>query len=373
MRMTMRKSAATLALMVPAIGPSHADAGRHESRQHIAHCALAATVVADKPCRETRYGAVIGESDAEAGRLAALVAEGEIRFERHFGRPPPRHLLGQGITPDQRRALTAAGFVRTLPWLTAGELEEQSLSSIRRGIEGRPGGLPAGPERLAAVEKAQQAWRASSTLEKRHAQDAGVVPHEMAHGWYVSSFWPGVGLDRGGHYGGPGPDWLDETAAVLAEGDAFTDTRRQGFAKVYQGKQPANTPMAAITVSELLDLDRFLHQEHPMNGLQQPLIKSAATRGGQTVVALTGEEAQRAARGGIVFYMQSRLFADFLIERTGDLAVFGSIAEAFSRGETIEQWLAANGKAKRLGATVPLLQSQWLAWLAARYGPQAEG
>jgi hypothetical protein len=86
---------------------------------------------------------------------------------------------------------------------------------------------------------------------------------------------------------------------------------------------------------------------------------------------LTGDEARNVARGAALFYLQGRMLADFLIDRTGDPAIFADIGAAFGRGRTIEQWLAERGPAHRLPATLDGLDAAWRAWLRNRFGAPA--
>lgn len=130
--------------------------------------------------------------------------------------------------------------------------------------------------------------------------------------------------------------------------------------------------MAAYPVERLIDLPRFLFREHPGHGNE---VQAEAARTGTLAIrVLSGDDAQAQManiREKALFYNQGRVFADFLIDRTGNPAVFGAIGEAFGRGETFEVWLAANGGALGLAATVPELDLQWRAWLETRFGRTA--
>ena len=126
-----------------------------------------------------------------------------------------------------------AGFHPTLPWLTQAQFfrrrsnrsAEAPSKGVRPGLARKGGPSYNRPRRTGA----------RNSLETRLARDAGVLPHEIGHGWYVELFWPGAVQDRSGHYGGPGPDWLDETAAILMETEAFAADRRRQFEQIYRG------------------------------------------------------------------------------------------------------------------------------------------
>ena len=330
-------------------------------------CAAALAAAPGKACVANPNGVVLAPERAEAERMAAAVREGEARFARHFGSAPPLYAIVQDSRPEQMRALSAAGFIRTLPWLTPAQFESAALESVRRGAQGQAAAAGLSGEPLAAVvAQAEARWRANNTREAQIARDAGALPHEIGHGWYVQLYWPGTPLDRGSHYGGPGPDWLDETAAILMESDTFAADRRRQFEQVYRGTG-GGVALAGIPVAELIDLGRFLSREHPGRVLQQG--RQAPAAAGPQIRVLTGDEARSAARGAALFYLQGRVFADYLIERTGDPAVFAAIGAAFGQGRTMAEWLAEQGAAHRLPATIEALDADWRAWLQARHGP----
>ena len=332
-------------------------------------CAAALAVVPGKACAANPHGVVLAPERAEAQRIAAAVREGEARFARHFGRSPPRYAIVQDFRPEELRALNAAGFVRTLPWLTLEQLETASLESVRRAAQAQAAAQGLTADQAAAVaQQAESQWRARNSRETRIARDAGVLPHEIGHGWYVQLYWPGTAMDRTGHYGGPGPDWLDETAAILMESDAFTADRRRQFEQIYRGTS-AEPALNMISVGDLIDLRRFLSREHP--GLAMQEARRPQPGSGPQVRVLTGDEARRVAGGAALFYLQGRMFADFLIDRTGNPAIFAEIGAAFGRGRSIDQWLAQRGSAHRLPASVAELDTAWRAWLQARFGPPA--
>lgn len=327
-------------------------------------CAVATAAVKDRACAANPHGVVLAPEQAEAERIAAAVRDGEARFQRHFGRTPPRYAIVQDFRPGDLAALREAGFARALPWLTQAQFDASAIESLRRGAQAQAEaqGLTAA-QAAAAARQAEARWRAMNTPEARVAREAGVLPHEVGHLWYIQLYWPGIPVDRGSHYGGPGPDWLDETAAVLMESDAFAADRRQQFEQAYRGTSALN----AIPVDELLDLTRFLTREHPGRSLQES--RRGAAGSGPQVQVLVSDQARQAARGGALFYLQGRMFADYLIDRTGDPAIFAEIGAAFGEGRTIEQWLADRGPAHRLPASLAELDRAWRAWLQDRFGP----
>ena len=101
--------------------------------------------------------------------------------------------------------------------------------------------------------------------------------------------------------------------------------------------------------------------------------RAEATRTGRPVVkVLTGPEAQKFGAAAPLFYSQGRVFADYLLDRTGQPAVFASISEAFARGDSMDTWLAREGRSRGLPTSVAALDRDWRGWLRARLGPPAK-
>lgn len=334
-------------------------------------CTVAQQALPAPACIANENGVVLSPSAEDAQRLAQYLAAGERRFQRHFGTRPPRYALAQGYSASELKPLSEAGFTRPFPWLTAAQHEESALASVRRATElqAREKGTP--PERLQEVIAiAEQSWRAANPASRRHSTEAGAIPHELGHVWYVEQFWPNSRLDAGSHYGGPGPDWLDETAAVLMEDEFMTNERRDQFRRAYRG-DPAMIARLADRARELTDLRLFLTRDHPMKNVQQEVFAKAGGQA-QGITILTGEEARRVSAGAILFYLQARAFADFLIDRTDDPAIFAQIGSAFGRGEPIDKWLQANGAKLGIGATMDELEDVWKIWLNGRFGRQRQ-
>jgi hypothetical protein len=316
-------------------------------------------------CIETPHGVVLSADVAEARRLADLAQAGEARFRTAFDRTPATYAILQGeVSAEARRALRAAGFVVLLPWFIREGLQQGLDESTRRQVETLAASRGLTPEQTQAVLNSalgQVRERAGSGAPDR---DPWAVPHELGHGWYVQAFWPGVAMDGQGHYGGPGPDWLDETAAILMENESSSQERRNQFRTAYSSQGHGTID----------DLPTFLHRDQPMKNFN--LAGAAVATGGSgtgLVVMRTqegGPDFERVRQAGM-FYAQGRVFADFMIETSGRPDIFARIGAAFGAGRTIEQWLADNGSNLRLGRTLVELDARWRAWLLTHYGAPA--
>ena len=263
-------------------------------------------------------------------------------------------MVDQSVDLRLDAALDARGVKWRLPWLSEAATSEAYRASIERAVTAKAQTMGLGAEQTAALARsalAQQADRFAP--EALRAKEASALPHELGHGWLTKVFWPRAVAGSSDHYGGPAPDWLDETAAILMEDDALATSRRRQFTAIYRG------PDAAAR-ARLIDLSPFLSGGHPA----LPKIDLAGATAGVRV--LTGAEAAGivAAAGG--FYLQARVFTDYVLARSGQPDAFRSAADAFASGKTLADWLANNGARLHLPTTIAAVQADWEAWLRSR-------
>ncbi len=346
-------------------------------------CATIAGIAAKVgQCADAPHGVVLAASEDRAVALATIAAQGEVRFARHFDRAPPRYALIEGdgaFDGAVGDALSTAGYVWRFPWLSAKAQSDGMAASVRRAVEARAKAQGATAEATEAMVTAalaqQQARQSTEAIDRR---ERGVVPHELGHGWYMRGWWPEVPKVEGakGQYGGPGPDWMDEVAAVLMEDDVLTAERRSGFASRLEA--------GGSERERLLDLKTFLTTDHPMAG--RTLTMPAATPPPAGTVAsaaapvrisrvgvMSGEEARSLAPSGLLFYLQSRSFADYLIERAGPSRAFVTAADTFAAGGTTADWLARHGALLGIATDLDALQADWRAWAIARGASASDG
>lgn len=345
-------------------------------------CATIAGIAAKVgQCADAPNGVVLAATADRAAVLAAIAAQGEARFARHFDRSPPRYALIEGdgaFDAAVGDALAAAGYVWRFPWLSAKAQSDGMAASVRRAVEARAKAQGMTAEATEAMVTAalaqQQARQSPEAIDRR---ERGVVPHELGHGWYMRGWWPEVPKVEGAksQYGGPGPDWMDEVAAVLMEDDVLTAERRSGFASRLEA--------GGSERERLLDLKTFLTTDHPMADRALDIARSSspgatAPQAGapvriSRVGVMSGEEARSLAASGLLFYLQSRSFADYLIERAGPSRAFVTAADTFAAGGTTADWLARHGASLGIATDIDTLQSDWQAWVAARGASAGDG
>lgn len=297
-------------------------------------------------------------SDADAAaQIQADVMQAGRDFAHHFGRPAmPGAVIAAGsmgtFNAPNLDLLEEAGARWILPWLDERERRTIQRSLIEGGLREQ---MPdAADEVIAAL--LEQAVPATSTGAGDSTRSA--LRHEVGHMLLIHAFWPGdtpaEGDQQDIRYGGPGPDWLDEAAAVLLEGPAMATRRMELLA----------TDKAS---GRLLPLRAFFATPHPM--LETISAARAANAGsdGASITFSSGDDAARAAEDAGWFYTQARAFAEFLIEASGRRDVLGVIAAHVAADGDMESWLAGHGAAHALPDSLTGLELAWSNWLARRH------
>jgi hypothetical protein len=324
-------------------------------------------------CQETANGVVVGTHAGAVKAAARGASEGERRFRAYFDRPVPRYAVAFNADFIASNALRQAGFKVVKPWLDTESKAAAIDQSVRRAVLKAVEGKNMTPEQIDAMVAQAKSKVPQASAAKVEDTDAGALAHELGHQWFMAAFWPGQNVGKSGHYAGPAPDWLDELAAVLHESDQMAADRRRQFRMVYL-QEPNRKMLPDVRLDGLMDLVTYLTREHPLNRAARDFRDKMKQESGQTsgVLLMTGVEAQGAAQSSLMFYLQSRIFADFLLERTGNQRLFSDIAAADARGLNFRGWLAKNGSKNKLPASFPELQKLWQTWVKASYGKPSE-
>lgn len=326
-------------------------------------CARALRVAPALSCAAADHGVVLAASPAEAERLASYARAGEARFSTRFDRDiAPYVVVSTPPLPDGA-ALNAADFSHILPWPAPRAFDEAARRSVEQGAR-----RFAASQNMSPAQTEEVVARALSQIPDAKAQaarDAGMVPHELGHLWFTAAFWPerpetDTKTDPGAprHYGGPGPDWLDEAAAVVLEDDPTAAQRRDQFRALMKGETvPAVGPIDGRAV--LLDLPGLLAREHPGLARAVAVAPELAVKGGVGVSFTPAGAGPRPAALERVFYIQTRVFADYLIRTTDRPAILAEIAQAMAGGRSFEDWLASDAAAHDLPSTLSALSDDW--------------
>lgn len=116
----------------------------------------------------------------------------------------------------------------------------------------------------------------------------------------------------------------------------------------------------------------FTAMEHPMKARVKEMAAEAVKQtgedsGAQVIVKIGPGGKEKGIGPSGMFYAQSRVFADFLIETSGDPAIFASIADRDAKGTPLPEWLAQERAARKLPGSIEALQAAFDSWLAKTY------
>jgi hypothetical protein len=327
-------------------------------------CARALAVAPSAVCVDAGRGVALADTSEEAERLAGFARGGETRFAAHFGQSIAPYAVTSTSQPISQSALNGAGFAHVLPWPNARAIEQatrQGIEQATRRFAQAQGMSAAQTDELVARAIAQ-----APTGLARAGLESALLPHELGHLWFSAAFWPDAAImpTNQRHYGGPGPDWLDEAAAVLMEDDASTTMRRSQFRALLRGEDVPGVGVAERSL--LLDLAGLFAREHPAitQGVTAPPNMTSASPGIGVGVVFTpaGPGGSAPARTIGVFYVQARVVSDYLIQKSGRPNIVADIARAFANGRTFEAWLRSEGAAAGLPSTMAALQADWEAY-----------
>lgn len=304
-------------------------------------------------CVSSQHGWFYARDLEAAAAIANDAGEAFLAFERFFGVTPPRGAVlavgsEQPIPPEIMHRLRESTGAWTMPWLSPEERKLLTRRSVEKQVRESQPQLP--DERIEALVASALQRIDAGSLEQ------GALRHEIGHKLLIESFWPqrdrGQRASNAVHYGGPGPDWLDETAAVLAE-TAEMQARRRAF---------LDKDKAGAQLSPLQD---YFSSDHPLT----PKLGQLQSRGaGATIRVVTGDEASRLAGGAHWFYVQSLAVADFLMETATRPGVFASVAPALARGDSMATWLSEEAATFGLPASIDALDAAWWEWLRIKHG-----
>ncbi|HEV7661684.1 MAG TPA: hypothetical protein VGO55_17730 [Allosphingosinicella sp.] len=318
-------------------------------------------------CAATPHGAVLAESRADAERMAGYARGAEARFEAAFGRPVTPYALLDTSAPAPAEALRTAGYRNVLRWPTAAQFDAATRAGFERATRQFAASQNMSPEQADAMVARALAQRAARTGAGQTGVYEAMIPHELGHLWFTQAYWPNAaapaGAGRPSHYGGPGPDWLDETAAVILEDDESAARRRDQFARLLRG-EPLPSMGRGVPREQVLDLRLFLSREHPAlaGGVGPPPTIPAGGSMGVAVTFTPAGSANARPADATLFYLQARRFADYLIETSGRADILAAIARFIAAGGTMEGWLRSEGAGHGLPASLEALDAAWRSW-----------
>ena len=306
---------------------------------------------------KTGFGYVISKDKEPVEKMAAMAEKTVAAFEKYFGRPASKGIV---YFLDQETADGVFEINKVLktawqsPYLSAeyvmSSMMEELVSEIKKQLKQQIPGLQ--DAQLDAMIK-QNLPGLRKQIETQ-TKDVGVSEHELGHFVFIGTYW-GMSDDSEGDavYGGPAADWLDETAAVLVEGETLTKQRWDTMIKM--GKQDLEK---LVPLADFFTAVRKVEQD-------------SSDKPENTVEVRSGKEDDPEGFG-VEYYAQCRSVADYLILVTGQQDIFGEITMNEVNGGDFASWLKKNGKENGLPDTVDELDKAYRKWLKAEIKLRSE-
>ena len=278
-------------------------------------------------CYEAPNGWVLAKSRRHAEIAARDIARLGVAFQRYFAKQAPRFAVvvdTNTVSADMMAHLRSLGAQGALPW-------------------------PIDPifERL------------------------GVMTHELGHLYYLVAF-PGHGAS-----------WMKEASAILMERPQSTRSRYQKLAGIL--RSPHQDEMI-VPLARLFTMPNPGHPDDDAstNFLMQGSIQISGTLGPSADTSDAAVEAQDTTpdppvvdppdgryEPATVFYEECRSVIDFLIEQSGDSAIFRAITDHAAGGTQMARWLKTSGARYHLPSSIDALDRAWRRWLAQNVSVRA--
>ncbi|HCR66208.1 hypothetical protein [Oceanicaulis sp. UBA2681] len=292
---------------------------------------------ANAHCLEDENLLAVSTSAERAELILSAMQTAEARFADVFKRMPGLTAVVEDSSefPGFTSALDEAGYI-VKPWVSPEAMRAQLEAQVRPAVEAQMAGSPQAV--IDATIEAALTGRVENNEKVRHAE--AIIAHELGHMWVKDLYeWPQVDTGDARAYGAAAaPDWFDETAAVLMESEALTQSRRSSLCETASDDLPGQ-------------FERYFSMEHPLlqlTSLAADRAAAAAAAAGESsdgprIMVMSGDTlaAQGADMiGTLQFYGLTRALIDYLVIQTGSEAVFDELAQALASGQSFDDWLA---------------------------------
>lgn len=200
----------------------------------------------------------------------------------------------------------------------------------------------------------------------------GTVMHEVGHVALLALVRRRVGAHVVARYGTWLPDWIDEVVATAFEPPGYSDRERVRCTVLEQGHpleryfalvhphHAGGADAAALRLANATDADATTW----FSGSVDLKLTDLTTRHASDAPAQPSSAPREPALpADQLFYAQSRLFGDYLLERSGAEGLRALVEDAID-GVEVESSISSGRAAGLLPATLAELQADWERWLA---------
>ncbi|MEO1028112.1 MAG: hypothetical protein AAFX02_03530 [Pseudomonadota bacterium] len=321
----------------------------------------------------TDWGVIATSEPASVQDTLREQAAAEIALAQQFDVTGLRGAVVEAALADQADEIKDAFDLDwVMPWAyelfdvslskDAVEPSEEQKASIREQITEQlsVGGRTPNPVRLEAVyqQALTQYAEQHSDADPSTDTDQTVKPlrHEIAHKLFIAAVWPPI--EGKPAYGGGAPDWLDEVAAILAEDEVLTASRRTQIRKI-------------ASQDKLIPLETFFSMQHPAyEGALEMVRRFKEANGDGSTSGVYSFSAEDFEAAGIdldadagKFYAQARGFIDYLDSRASGAKPLAVITDGLMDGRSLADTLADEGKNLGIPASIKELEKDFFTWL----------
>jgi hypothetical protein len=327
-------------------------------------------------CHTSAMGIVIGKTGRTAPYHDA-VDTAAARFQEYFGTTAPKAAVILGnFLGDEDSTIVRDVFPVVMPWVTAEDRRDFIEDTVRNQVrQQQPDITDIALE--AIVKRSVEASLKASGANDGNDNNAGAteetldgaLSHELGHLYFIRTYWPDDALDVSDinpatvrRYGGPAEDWLDEMSAVLLENDILTNGRNQGLKEA-----------VAEDFRPFWPLEEYFTMVHPAFEQAMRLVRArqetaeGRAQGGVVILSAGELDEREDGRTPATFYAQSRGFADYMIEKSGNKQIFAKIASYVASGKTITDWVHEYGTDHNIPANISTLEADFHEWLRNRF------
>lgn len=321
----------------------------------------------ERACSTNDKHVVLAEGKI-ATQILEVINDSAKRYEDYFSwTTEPVAVVSGGVVDAELEAqLNSAGYTVILPWFSSDDRHKLNLESVRRAVEEQTAGLPEAIQKQVMEKALAQVKPVDDDKTKLMDElEMGALSHELGHLWFMKQFSRDESdASSAPEYASWAPDWLDESVAVLLENEALTDSRRQQY------REASDTGF--------VPLKDFFSMQHPVFKAAQSLVQQTGDKNGSgdfsgaKAIVLTGDEAEaffnESSSDPAGFYLQVRLFVDFLFEKSDDPTVIDKIAKGLADGKSFEEWVQSN-EYSGLPNDMNKLNKLWQQWLTVKKLP----
>ncbi len=325
-------------------------------------------------CLYDQKGIIIGKPGRTAN-FKGTTDQASKKFRKYFGviAPDAAVILGNILNAEDREKIRE-NYPVILPWFTAQDRRDLIESSVRSQVKEQQPDIT--DEALGKiVERSVKASLEASGQSPDNQDDGssnildGALSHELGHLYFIRTYWPDqtsnvtdVKPSTIKRYGGPAADWLDEMAAILLENDALTTGRNDNLREAIENDFETMWP-----------LEEYFTMTHPAFEQARRIIEArqktakGRAQGGVIVLSKGDLDKREDGREPVMFYAQSRGFADYMIEKSGNERIFANIAAFVAEDRPITEWLGEHGVKNNIAPTIHGLEADFYAWLKNRF------